>query len=168
METQRNWKKVKPNKYLFWVGEKKVGELELQYAKWKHYAIANIENQLYTIERHGFWKNKITITNDKGELRLKAYSPNWFGNQMAVEFQNKKLTLKIRNNPLAEWVISDQNTAYIAYGLKAQNGSVYTQIATVENNSDYLLDFLLWYLFHPIAQENTADNIIFQSVMLSD
>ncbi|MDI9257258.1 hypothetical protein [Flavobacterium sedimenticola] len=167
METQRNWKRVHPNTYFFWVGDKKIGELELHYAQSKNKAMANIEGQLYVIERKGFWKNRLEITNSKGETVLKGYPLKWFSDTMELNYQNTKLNLKVRNNPLAEYAITDATGDRIAYGVKAQNGAVYTQISTSENQADYLLDFLLWYLFHPVAQDNSGDSQVFYTLLMA-
>lgn len=167
METNRNWKKITQEKYLFLVGEKKIGELELQYSKWKRGAIFNIEGQIYTIQHYGFWKDKFQITDYKGHIVLNGYTEKWFSSQTTLEYKNTKLQLKIRNNPLAEFVITNEESDLLSYSLETNGGTIVTNIISLPENNDYLLDFLLWYLFQPIAQENAGDNMVFQTLLMS-
>lgn len=167
METNRNWKKLSEEKYLFYVGEKKIGELEYQTSKWNRSAIINIEGQLYSIQHSGFWKSKLQILNYKSNVVLKAYSEKWFSSQTTIEYKGVKLHLKIRNNPLAEFVITNEASELLSYSLETNGGTVVTNIISLPENDDYLLDFLLWYLFQPIAQENAGDNLVFQSLLMS-
>jgi hypothetical protein len=167
MESNRNWEKITELKYLFWVGEKKIGELELRYSKWKRGAVFNIEDQIYTIEHFGLWKDKLQVSDYKGNVILKGYSEKWFSNQTTLDYQNTKLHLKIRNNPLAEFVITNEVSELLSYSLETNNGTILTKIISLPENEDYLLDFLLWYLYQPIAQENAGDNLVFQSLLMS-
>lgn len=167
METNRNWKKLSEEKYLFYVGEKKIGELEYQTSKWNRSAIINIEGQLYSIQHSGFWKSKLQILNYKSHVVLKAYSEKWFSSQTTLEYKGVKLHLKIRNNPLAEFVITNETSELLSYSLETNGGTVVTNIISLPENDDYLLDFLLWYLFQPIAQENAGENMVFQSLLMS-
>ncbi|WP_284652346.1 hypothetical protein [Flavobacterium terrisoli] len=167
METNRNWKKTTEKKYLFLVGEKKIGELELQSSRWNRSAIINLEGQLYTIAYTGFWKSKLLLFDYKGDVVLKAYPEKWFSNHTTIEYKNIKLNLKIRNNPLVEFVITNDTSELLSYSLENNGGTLVTKIISLPENEDYFLDFLLWYLFQPIAQENTGDNLIFQSLLMS-
>ncbi|MEK8179754.1 hypothetical protein WMW71_05320 [Flavobacterium buctense] len=167
MEPNRNWKKIAEGKYLFLVGEKKIGELELQYSNWKRGAIFNIEGQIYTIEHFGFWKDKFQIADYKGVSVLKGYTDKWFSSQTTLDYQNTKLLLKIRNNPLAEFVITNEDSDLLSYSLETNGGTIVTKIISLPENKEYLLDFLLWYLFQPIAQENAGDHLVFQSLLMS-
>lgn len=167
MESNRNWKKITEQKYLFWVGEKKIGELELRYPKWKSGAVFNIEGQIYTIEHFGLWKDKLQVSDYNGNVILKGYSEKWFSNQTTLDYQNTKLQLKIRNNPLAEFVIANEVSELLSYSLETNGGKIVTKIISLPENEDYLLDFLLWYLYQPIAQENAGDNLVFQSLLMS-
>jgi hypothetical protein len=75
--------------------------------------------------------------------------------------------LKIRNNPLAEFVIFDGESELVSYGLGTNLGKVLVKINTAPNQTDYLLDYLLWYSFLPIAQENIGENFTFQALMVN-
>jgi len=167
METNRNWKKITEKKYLFLVGEKKIGELELGSSLRNRSAIINVEGQLYTLIHSGFWKRKLQILDYKGNVVLKAYPERWFSNDTTVTYQNANLHLKIRNNPLAEFVITNEISELLSYSLETNEGIVVTKIISLPENENYLLDFLLWYLFRPVAEENSGDRLIFQSLLMS-
>ena len=167
METTKTWKKVSDKKYIFWVGEKKIGELELLHSKWIRNVILNIEGELLSIERTSFWKNNWQVLDYKGNVILKAYNEKWFSKQTTLEYQNNKLQIITRNNPLAEFVIAKDGEELLSYGLKTDDRKVVTQITTAEGNKDYLLDFILWFLFRPIAHENSGDNLVFHTLLMS-
>lgn len=167
METTKTWQKVSESKYIFWVGEKKIGELELLYSKWNRNALMNIEGQLYTFEQTGFWKNSWRILDYKGNVVLIAYNEKWFSRKTTLVYKNDTLQFIIRNNSLVEFAIVKGDLELLSYGLKTHHGKVFTQITTAEGNKDYLLDFILWFLFSPIAHENSGDNLVFHTLLMS-
>ena len=73
--------------------------------------------------------------------------------------------MKIRNNPLAEYVVFDEDEEVLAYGLDTNSGKAIVRINS--NTSDFLLDYLLWYVFLPFAQENIGDNFEFQTLLMN-
>jgi hypothetical protein len=157
------WSKIRETKYTFFIENKEIGTLEFIPNSSDIKAIAKIGDNEFTINRTGFWKNTIEITEQTKGIVAKAYAEKWYANSMALEFKNKKYKLLIRNNPLAEWAIIDGNNDLLAYGLNTrdEDKTVSIKIAGSEINQDYLLDFLLWYLFVPIATENMGDNLTF-------
>ncbi|MBI3235089.1 MAG: hypothetical protein HYZ42_13820 [Bacteroidetes bacterium] len=80
---------------------------------------------------------------------------------MVLEFEGEKYKLLCRNNPLAEWAILKDNQLVLAYGITTENKKVVVKITGLDKPSNYILDCLLWYLFLPIAMENSDDNLIF-------
>jgi hypothetical protein len=67
----------------------------------------------------------------------------------------------VRNNPLAEWVLQQDGNDVLAYGLKTADGKVVTQITEANTGAAIILHAMLWYLFVPIATENSGDNLLF-------
>lgn len=167
METTKTWQKISESKYIFWVEEKKIGEMELLYPKWSRSVMMNIEGQLFTLEYTGFWKSSWQILDYKGNVILKAYNEKWFSRQTTLEYQNNKLQLVLRNAPLAEFAITKEGKDLLSYGLKIVDGKAVTQIKTSHNHKDYLLDYILWFLFCPIARENSGDNLVFLTLLMS-
>jgi hypothetical protein len=120
-----------------------------------------IENKRFTLKYNGFWKSNFEIKDENDVVILKSYTEKWFAHSTILEYKDKKLKLQIRNNPLAEYVIFDDDKELLAYGLYIDNGKASVKIAT--NSNDYLLDYLLWYLFVPIAQENIGEHFVFNT-----
>lgn len=98
------------------------------------------------------------MTDQTGAIILKVYPKNWYGNRSMLEYDNKVYELFIHNNPLAEWVIADNDSLLLAYGLDSSTGQVGLKITAPEAPiaQDWLLHALLWYLFVPIASEEAS------------
>ena len=78
-----------------------------------------------------------------------------------LEYGGKDYQLSVRHNPLAEYVIKENENELIAYGLDTAGGNVQVKITDLQHQSDYMFDFLLWFLFAPVAVENMGDNLAF-------
>ncbi len=148
------------------VNDRSIGTLEIDYSNWERKAIFKIENETFVLKYNGFWKSNFEITNQNGEVILKSFSEKWYANSTILEYNDKKLKLKIRNNPLAEYVVFDNDKEILAYGLDTKNGRAIVRINSIANN-DYLLDYLLWYIFLPIAQENMGDDYVFSTLLMA-
>lgn len=53
----------------------------------------------------------------------------------------------VRNNPLAQWAIRENDHDLLAYGIYVANGKVDVKLTSSNNNQDYLLDFFFSCLF---------------------
>ncbi|HEX8574703.1 MAG TPA: hypothetical protein VF677_00260 [Flavobacterium sp.] len=73
-----------------------------------------------------------------------------------LKYKDKDLRLKYRNNPTAEYVIFDDEKEVLHYGLSGTKIKI-----GLEGTDDYLLDYVLWYLFSGIALESTGNNFVF-------
>jgi hypothetical protein len=91
------------------------------------------------------------------------YYEKWHSDNGIVEIDDKKFRYLFRNNPLAEIAIFNEGERepVVACGLATVSGQT-----TVKINHDgefedadmkYMLFALTWYLFLPVAQENTVD-----------
>ena len=157
----KNWKKIGEGNYSFSKQENKIGSLTIKSNLFERKATFEIENQVYNVKHIGFWKNNIEIVNAQGQVVLRTHTEKWYSNATVIDFEGKKLILKIRNNPLVEYAILDGETEILSYGLDFNEGKAATRIQTDTNNHSYLLDFYLWYLFVPVAQENMGDDFTF-------
>ncbi|CAN5748463.1 hypothetical protein BH10BAC3_BH10BAC3_40940 [soil metagenome] len=101
------------------------------------------------------------VCSKDGRIIAKVYDEKWYANSSILEYNGRRYQLMVRNNPLAEWAIRENDHDLLAYRIYAGNGKVGVKITSSNNNQDYLLDFLLWYLFVPIATENPGDNFFF-------
>ncbi|MEJ7827967.1 MAG: hypothetical protein WKF91_07225 [Segetibacter sp.] len=157
----RKWDKIGESKYSFSVDNNIVGEMEIMINSIDSKATFQIKDEKFIIKRAGFWKSSIEIINSKQETVAKTYFEKWYANSSVLEYGDKKYKLIVHNNPLAEYSIINGNKNLLAYGLNTDNGKVNVKITSENSSTDFLLDFLLWYLFIPIASENMGDNFTF-------
>lgn len=157
---QKQWKKTANFNYTFLVDEKEVGTMEIQFNTASIKALCTIDGKALEIKRTGFWKSGIEITDSNGAIVLKTYPQKWYANTSVLEYENQKLQLSVRNNPLAEFVIKENESDILAYGLATESGGIGVRIAG-SAKAGFIFDFLLWYLFVPIAIENLGDNDAF-------
>ena len=165
MENSKKWTKINELNYAFEVDGKPIGTLEISYTNFDRKALFTIENQKFTLKYNGFWKSNFEIKDENDVVILKSYTEKWYPSSTILEYQGKQLKLKVRNNPLAELVIFNGNDEILAYGLDTYSGKAIVRINS--NTSDYLLDYLLWYVFVPIAQENMGDNFVFHTLLMN-
>lgn len=161
------WRKTAEATYAFSVDEKETATMEIMHNTRDSRALVKIPGDEITISRTGFWKSGIEITGKDRKIIAKVYSEKWYANRLALEYGEGKYELIIRNNPLAEWAIQHNGKDLLAYGLHTgnENGMVNIRISSFDNTSPYIFDFLLWYLFVPVATENMGDNFTFTMLM---
>lgn len=156
---KKSWIKTENNSYQFSVDDHIIGNLSIAVNSMERTGIVTIDGQKFIIKMTGIWKNSFEIT-DKNEKQIaKAYYEKWYANSLILEYKNQQLKLVIRNNPLAEWAVLNGDQTILSYGLTAENGKAGVKISN-SHQTDYLLDFLLWYLFVPIATENSGDHFL--------
>ncbi len=162
METNlKEWKKISEGKYSFFKHENEIGQLTIHTKFFQKSAEFEIDGYYYQLKHTGFWSNNIEISDSSGKVVLSTYKEKWYSNATTISFESRKLTLNIRNNPLAEYAILDGENEILSYGLKVHDKQVVTKIQTSLHHKSYLLDFYLWYLFAPIARENMGDDLLF-------
>ncbi len=157
----KKWEKSGERSYTFSINEREIGTLELFPSTLESKATATIGENAFTIKRTGFWKSSIEISDAQGEIVAQVYHEKWYSNAFILEYGGKAYKLLIRNNPLAEWAILEDEAVLLAYGLDTANGKAALKITAGTVASDPLLDFLLWYLFLPVAAENCGDDFVF-------
>ena len=162
----RKWITKELNHYFLDVDGKNVGEMQISPSSTAHIANCKLGEFEFTIRRTGFWKSNIEILDSNKRTFGKVYNEKWYANSSILEFKNKKYKIILRNNPLAEYVIFDKDKDLLAYGIKTDQKGIVIQI-TAEEESDLVLDFLMWYLFAPIVIETTGDNFIFHLLLTS-
>lgn len=161
MNDQKKWVKMGEGKYSFIVNDKEEGRLTFQPQTVESKATITLSGKNYLLQRKGFWKSQLELTGDNGQPILKTYYEKWYANSSVLEYSSRKFKLVVRNNPMAEWAILADDKEWLAYGLTTDNGKVAVKITTAAENNDWLFDFLLWYLFAPVAHENSGDSVTF-------
>lgn len=153
MKTEKKWEKTQEMEYEFFINEEKKGTISINFASSSQKAIASWENKTFQIERIGFWKNSIQIVNANKQVILQVEPEKWYSNNWSIDFEGEKYRLIVRNNPLVEFTILKNNQEQITYSLCSDSATVYTKI-TDHSHTPIIFDFLLWYIFLPISQEN--------------
>lgn len=155
-----NWIKNAEYNYSFHVDKHTIGTMEIQPNAYKSKASITINGERYQLRRSGFWKSTIEISDSADRSVLKTVPKRWKSNSSTIEFGNKSYQISFRNNPLAEIAILDGDQLIVSYGLTVQNKKQCVKIVATEE-AHYLLHFLVWYLFLPIATETLGDQYDF-------
>ena len=154
MEHTKTWETTTPGQYLFTVNQKEIGRMKIELGTVKRKAIIVIGEEKYQLLQTGFWKTRVEIINDKGNNIGKMYAEKWYADAMRIDLYRQTYKLVFRNNPLAEFAITQYNQDVLAYGLKTGSGNTSLKITSADTSTNYLLDFILWYRFIPVAIEN--------------
>jgi hypothetical protein len=157
---KKEWVKNTDSQYSLSVEEKKMGDMNFHLNSLSSKAVCTLGEQVLKIKRTGFWKSSIEITDSQNAVLLKTYPEKWYANTSIIEYDNKKYKLIVRNNPLAEYAITENGEEWLAYGLATTDKKISVKISAHEH-APLIFDFLLWYLFLPVANENMGDNYSF-------
>ena len=148
---EKQWMKGSNHKeHTFWVDGKKIGNMNIIFSQISHRAICTIGENEFEVKRVGYWKSNFGMTYHNKNHILTAITDERYGNTFNIEFENKEYKLIIRNNPWIEYVITENVQDILIYALKSENGKPKTMIYS-SDKSNYYFDFLLWFLFLPIA-----------------
>lgn len=160
MRLTRNWHTIGEGHYAFMQGKAILATMEIARTSLARKAIVMIDKELYTIEKVGFWKNGIEISDHSGKVIATCAAEKWYANALTLDYKGHTYKLLVRNNPLAEWAIQENGTDLLAYALATHDGKAAIRLTAAPTHQDLLLDCLLWYLFVPIATENMDDGFL--------
>ncbi|HLP50587.1 MAG TPA: hypothetical protein VK154_06855 [Chitinophagales bacterium] len=163
---KKQWLKTTDFNYTFLVDGKEAGKMQIEFDTSAMKANCTINGKALEIKRTGFWKSNLEITDGNGQVVLKTYPEKWYASTSIIDFENKKLRLSVRNNPLAEFAIKEDANTILSYGLTTEGKEPGVKISSTAS-TDYILDFLLWYLFVPVAAENLGDDYSFLLLLAS-
>lgn len=120
-------------------------------------------SKTFVIEAESFWKSNILIKENE-IIIAKTTTDKWYSSLSTLEINEQKIKFKYRNNPLAEIVFftETEENLLLSCGLKPdKKGMTETVInlaeALIENPIKPYLLAICWYIFKPIAEENTVD-----------
>lgn len=160
MAPKTAWVKQDDFTYHFIQNGQKAGEMKINITSLHTTANCFVNDSSFEIKRKGFWKTVVEITNEQGDVTLTAAPEKWYVSSYLAAYGNRKLKLTVRNNPLAEFVLIENEKEILAYGLNTENKKLVVKISEAEN-CDTLLHYLLWYLFVPVANENFGNDYSF-------
>jgi len=117
-----------------------------------------IGSESYTLKLSGFMGQKLELFDASNTPILTVEAEKWYSKTYTFNYGGHIYQLLVRNNPLAEFAILDATTEYLAYGLGFAEDTKKAAVRITEKvNQPLIFHALLWYLFEPIAIENTVD-----------
>lgn len=161
MKTLKKWVKIDNSIFTLWDNDQKIGTMKMDFGGFQRKATASFQDQEIVIKTTGFWKSNLEIIASSGQIIAKVYSEKWYSSSYILEYDNKKYKLIVRNNPLAEWVLQEDYKNLLSYGLSTHDGKSSVKITTEYEKSNYIFDFILWYLFVSIATEQSGEDSTF-------
>lgn len=120
----------------------------------------NKEKRVFLVRKEGFRRNKTVIRNEYG---IKIGEFGLENKQHFIEVNNERFFYSTHNNPLAELVLFKESKEHpvISCGLKADSdkaGVYFKKDKTLgEMPHPGLLMALCWFMFLPVAKENTVE-----------
>ena len=120
------------------------------------------EKRVFLIRKEGFLRNKTVLRNEYGvRLGQLGYEKSNAG-EGTIELNEEKFSYTIHNNPIAELVIyrDNKDEPFVTCGLKADNGDTSVKFSKenkLNPSQHVLLMALCWYMFLPVARENTVE-----------
>lgn len=165
MPLNRNWVSLPDSAFVLTLDEQSVGTLYINSLN-NGQTTCILPEGTFFLSGRGFWNHHLEVTDQEGRVVLDASATNWFSNQMKFTYDNRFYILQVRNNPLAEWVILEGPVALLTYGLGSDGQRPEVYIKVSDQEVPYLFDFLLWYLFWPVAQEQMAGEMVFRTVRM--
>ena len=153
----KQWLRNSHDNYTLWVDGKKIGNMVIKFSQISHRAACMIDGKDFEIKRVGHWKSNFGMYYSNTQGIFTAITDKWYTNTFNIAFNHREYKLIIRNNPLMEYVITENNQEILKYGLETENGKLKLMIST-SDKSNHFFDFLLWFLFLPTVVENFGNN----------
>ena len=153
MTQQKNWNKTSYGSYNFTLNGEQKGTMNV--IRTAGLAEAEINGSRFTIKSRGFLKLFLEVLDESGQTVLKLTQDSWLASRWELLYNFKRYKLVLRNFPLSQYVISENGKEILSYGLKTYKFRPYLHIESETNERDLLLDFVLWFLYAPVVQENS-------------
>lgn len=120
------------------------------------------EKRVFHIRKEGFLRNKTVLRNEYGMKIGQLGYEKGYSNEGYIDLDEERFSYSIGNNPLAELKIYRENKEepMVACKLEPRNGSTLVQFTKgneLSGAEHMLLMSLCWYLFLPVAKENTVE-----------
>ncbi len=161
MTLVKQWVKTAEGHYQFKHGKEDLASLFIDYKSNERKALVTINGDAFTLKQTNFWKNHMAVTNASNNTIITIVPEKWYSSSFNVHWGLHHYQLKVRNNPLAEWVLQQDGKDVLAYGIDTADGKVIIRISEADISAAIILHAILWYLFLPIATENSGDNLLF-------
>lgn len=148
--------------YELWHNEKKLLSLEFHpFTNSARIEYAD-EKRVFHIRKEGFLRNKTVLRNEYGIRIGQLGYEKWNSAEGTIDLNEEKFFYTVQNNPLSELVIykDTKENPFVICGLKADEGNTSVQFNKdnqLSPSQHFLLMALCWYMFLPVAKENTAE-----------
>lgn len=163
------WVKTKSKPKLCYAlknGEHSLIEMQINQTKGEVEVQIPILKSAFSFKKQSVWNTNLDIFKD-GTLIGSTKSEKWYSNKFILTLNNYEYKYFYRNNPLAEILIYDSKKEedLLSCGLFVQpEGGVNTEFrmygAGNKCKDIMLIQAIIWYLFYPIALENTVSDSI--------
>jgi hypothetical protein len=129
-------------------------------------ATCQSNSETFIIESESFWKTNLLIKENE-IIIAKTSTDKWYSSLSTLEIKGEKVKFKFRNNPLAEIVffIETEQDYILTCGLKSnKKGMPEVKLdlgeSLINNPLKAYILAICWYIFKPIAEENTVDILV--------
>ncbi|HUR64813.1 MAG TPA: hypothetical protein VMZ03_00560 [Chitinophagaceae bacterium] len=120
------------------------------------------EKRVFLLRKEGFRRNKTVIRSEYG---IKIAELGQENGQHFITVNDEKIFYTTHNNPLAELVLfkESKEKPLISCGLSTNKGTTAVSFKNDKGLGEMqhpgLLMALCWYMFLPVAKENTVDTV---------
>jgi len=120
------------------------------------------QKRVFLIRKEGFLRNKIVLRNEYG---IKIGELGHDNKENFIDVNDERFYYNIDNNPLPELVLykESKDRPFVTCGLSTKEGNQAVKFTKDKNLADTthpgLLMALCWYMFLPVAKENTVDPV---------
>jgi hypothetical protein len=153
----KQWRRREDRIFEFLVNGIAIGTMEIVHGNLKSKAICTLESLEFSIKPAGSLTTALDVAEIGGEPIAIVRTEHWYSDYSVLEFEGKQFILRLHNDPLATWSIFSNDKPVLSYGLQSVKGRLTLRINTEEDQESFIPDFLLWYLFVPIANENIGE-----------
>lgn len=158
------WKKYKNKEHygfkLYDENDSVILKMELGAKKAPTKASLEIGKEQFCIKRKGFWKTGIAVTDEDDKIIAEVKSEKQHYGLGSISIDKNKFYYNYRNNPLVELqMYSNPYAPLITYNLITKSKTPAVALTISEQLKKMpqhkILIALTWYMFQPIARENS-------------
>lgn len=154
---EKSWTKNKKGSYIFTVNGVEKGIMKVSSNTLE--ASAELDGKKYKLKRLSYWKLNLVVTDETGKEVIKINQEKWFSSKWELTYNFKKYKLMLRNKLYSSYVILDGEHEILNYGMASKKCTPALKITGTTEEKDFILDFLVWYLYAPIYLEDSGDDL---------
>lgn len=156
---EKSWTKNKKGSYIFTVDGVEKGTMKVSANTLD--AAAELGGKTYKIKKTSVWKLNVAVTDESGKEIVKINQEKWFSSKSELVYNFKKYKLTMRNKYYASYILLDGEREVLTYSMTTKKCIPSLKITGSTEEKDFILDFVLWYLYAPIIHEVSGEDISF-------